>query len=124
MLKLILFARRLPHLSSAEFDDHWINRHAPLVHSVQGVLGIRRYVQNTPYPEPAAQNALEAGRGMAPVPYDGCGELWWDDLASHRHARETPEGRAALALLVDDERRFVDLGRSLGWYCLERPILT
>lgn len=123
MLKLVMCARRLPHLSRAEFDDHWINRHAPLVRSVQDVLGIRRYVQNVPHDHPVAQEALRASRDALPADFDGFGELWWDSLAAQQAARATPAGQAALAALLEDEKRFVDLKRSILWFAEERPII-
>jgi len=55
MLKLVMCVTRLAHLSQQAFDAHWIERHAPLVRSFQGVLGIRAYVQTVPLPVPGAQ---------------------------------------------------------------------
>jgi len=123
MLKLIMCVKRRPGLTREEFDRHWIERHAPLVRAHQGPLGIKRYVQTVPLDNPAAQAAIQAGRGAEAVDFDGCGELWWDDLETHLAARKTPEGGAALRLLIEDERRFVDLSRSQLWYGTERLII-
>lgn len=123
MLKLIMCATRLPELTREQFDDHWRNRHAALVRKHAAVLGIRKYIQNSPSPNRTAQDALQKGRGTVPVDFDGCGELWWDDLDAHLAARQTEPGRQALLELIEDERRFVDLSRSQLWYCEERVIL-
>lgn len=122
MLKLTMFVRRLPELSRDQFDSHWHDRHGPLVRSHQQVLRIRRYVQTVPLPDPA-QQSIRASRGLAAADYDGCGELWWDSFDDHIAARATPEGLAALRELIADERRFVDLSRSIAWYGTERLII-
>ncbi|MCP9628198.1 EthD domain-containing protein [Rhodopseudomonas palustris] len=123
MLKLTMFSRRLPGLSREQFDQHWRDRHGPLVRSHQAVLRIRRYVQTSPLAEPAAQESLRASRGMIAVDFDGLAELWWDSLEDHAAARTTAEGAAALRQLIEDERSFVDLSRSLAWYGAERQIV-
>lgn len=123
MLKLIMCVKRLPQLTREEFDRHWIERHAPLVRARQEVLGIRRYIQTVPLNNPSVQAAIQAGRGTEVVDFDGCGELWWDDLESHLAARKTPEGAEALRVLVEDERRFVDLSRTQLWYGIERAVI-
>lgn len=124
MLKLIMCVKRQPQLTREEFDEYWLNHHGPLVNSLAKTLGIRQYIQTIPYANIAAQDALRAGRGTLPVNYDGCAELWWDDLASHLSARKTPQGLEALALLIEDERRFVDLSLSQMWYGEERTIVS
>lgn len=123
MLKMITCVKRRPGMTAAEFDAHWIGTHAPLIRKHAKILGIRRYIQNTPFADPTAQTALERGRGAPPFGFDGCSELWWDDLESHLAVRETEAGRAALQEIVADEARFIDLPASLLWYCEERPIL-
>jgi hypothetical protein len=44
-------------------------------------------------------------------------------LAAQQAARATPAGQAALATLLEDEKRFVDLKRSILWFAEERPII-
>ena len=123
MLKLIMCVKRLPTLTREEFDKHWQNDHAPLVRKHADILGIRRYIQTTPLNNPNAQQTLQQGRGSGHVDFDGCAELWWDDLTSHLAARKTEQGLAALRELIEDERRFVDLSRSQLWYGEERVII-
>lgn len=123
MLKLVMCVKRLPELTREAFDDHWRDRHAPLVLKHAAVLGIRKYIQTMPLPNRAAQDALQKGRGSDPVDFDGCAELWWDDLDAHLAAKQAEQGRQALKELVEDERRFLDLSRSQLWYGEERVIL-
>jgi len=124
MLKLIMCVRRLPELSREQFDYHWREVHAPLVRRYQTVLGIRRYVQSVPLDNLRMQTAIQAGRGTLSADFDGCAELWWDSEEAHLAARTTREGSIALRALVADEKRFVDLSRSLLWYTREREIIA
>ena len=123
MFKLITCVRRLPHLSAEEFDAHWRERHAALIQAESRALKIRRYIQNSPLPDPALQEAIRAGRNAEIVDFDGCAELWWDSREDFLAARTTPEGAQALARVLEDERRFVDLERSKLWFATERTIL-
>lgn len=118
MIKLTFCLHRLPHLSRAEFQDYWFNNHAPLVASVRDALKIRRYVQLHSLPD--AEDALFAAVRGAPGPYDGVAQLWWDSLEDL--ATDTPEARAAGLLLLEDERKFIDLYRSPLWLGEEKVI--
>lgn len=121
MTKLVFCLRRLPHLSRAEFQRHWIERHAPLVRRHATTLGIRRYVQAHTHDHPL-NDALQASRG-GPEAFDGVAELWWDGPEALAAATATPEGRAASAELLADERTFIDLARSPLFVAEEHAIL-
>ncbi len=121
MIKLVFCARRLPHLTRAEFQRYWRETHGPLVRSHAAVLRIRRYVQLHTVDTPA-NDALRASRG-GPEPFDGIAELWWDSLADLQAGPATPEGRRASQLLLEDERRFIDLANSPLWVGEEVPIV-
>lgn len=45
-VKLVFVARRRPELSPEEFQDYWINSHAPLVRELQDVIRIQSYAQS------------------------------------------------------------------------------
>lgn len=124
MLKLVMCVKRQPHLTREEFDHYWRNNHAPLVIRYSEILGIRRYVQTVPFANSLAQLALQQTRNSAPVDFDGCAELWWDDLESHLAARKTVGGLSALNELIDDESKFVDLEQSQLWYGEERCVIS
>lgn len=124
VLKLTFCLRRLPALSHTEFCDYWLNKHGPLVRRLQPALGMARYVQVL-----RLDDALEEtlGGGMrkargAPASYDGIAELWWESEEAFRGGSRTREGRAAGRLLLDDEARFIDLGRSPLWLNREEEI--
>jgi uncharacterized protein (TIGR02118 family) len=122
VIKLTFCLRRLPSLSLAEFQDYWLNKHAPLVRSHSDTLRIRRYVQAHALDNPAVQGALAASRG-SPEAFDGVAELWWDSLEDLAAGSATPEGRDASRALLEDERNFIDHARSPLWISEEHPIV-
>jgi len=121
MIKLTFCLTRLPHLSREAFQHYWINTHAPLVASVAETLLIRRYVQTHSLPSEASAG-LRASRG-GPPDYDGVAELWFDSLEAMIANGQRPEAQAAGALLLEDERRFIDLSKSPLWWGEQRPIV-
>ena len=122
MIKLTFCLVRLPHLSREAFQDYWFNTHGPLVASVAETLRIRRYVQLHSQPEEASA-ALRASRD-APAEYDGVAELWFDSLEAVIENGQRPEAQAAGRLLLEDERRFIDLPKSPLWWGNEREIVA
>ena len=120
MLKLVFPLRRLPTLSREEFQRYWYETHGPLVRRHAKALRIRRYVQLHTLDDPI-NAALQESRG-AEEPYDGVAELWWESREDLEQALATPEAQQAGRELLEDERRFIDLGRSALWLGTERPI--
>ena len=116
MIKLTFCLTRLSHLSREAFQDYWFNTHGPLVASVAEALQIRRYVQLHSLPAEASA-ALRASRD-APGDYDGVAQLWLDSLEAL-----AAKARAAAALLLEDERRFIDLAKSPLWWGEEKAIV-
>jgi len=121
MIKLTFCLTRLPQLSREAFQDYWFRTHAPLVASVAETLLIRRYVQLHSLPA-EANSDIRASR-EAPAEYDGVAELWFDSLQAVAANGQRPEARAAGALLLEDERRFIDLATSPLWWGEEKPIV-
>ena len=122
MIKLVFCLRRARGLSREEFQRYWYEEHAPLVRAHAKTLRIRRYVQTCSLPAEASA-AIRSSRG-APEEYDGVAELWWVDAGDLAAASQTAEGRAAGLVLVEDERRFIDLSASPLFFCEEREILS
>lgn len=121
MIKLTFCLVRLPHLTREEFQDYWAGTHGPLVASVAEVLQIRRYVQLRALPA-EANLAIRAAR-EAPPEFDGVAELWFDSLEAVIANGRRPEAQAAGQLLLEDERRFIDLPKSPLWWGQERVIV-
>src|SRR5690242_8399183 len=122
MIKLVFCLRRLSHLSRDEFQRYWRETHGPLVRRHATALRIQRYVQlHTGHD--TLNDALRASRG-GPEAFDGVAELWWRSRADLEAAMASPEGRAAGAALLEDERRFIDLARSPLWVGSEHAVIA
>ncbi len=120
MIRLTFVLRRKPELSLEEFQSYWRTTHGPLAAKHAEHLKILRYVQVHTLEDPA-NDAMAQARGGMEAPYDGVAELWWrsrDDLVS---ALASPEGQAAGAELLEDERVFIDLPNSPLWFNYEYP---
>ena len=122
VIKLVFCLRRRAELSREEFQRHWRDTHAPLVHQHGAALGIRRYVQVHTLPT-GTSAALAASRAVEEEEYDGVAELWWDSLDALAAAVATPDGQRAGAELLEDERRFIDLSRSPIFLAEEHVVL-
>jgi uncharacterized protein (TIGR02118 family) len=118
MIKLTFCLVRLPNLTRAEFQKYWFETHAPLVASVREVLRIRRYVQLHSLPAEISE-PLRATRA-GPEGYDGVAQLWWDSLDDM--ATRDPKAAEAGRLLLEDERKFIDLPKSPLWFGEEKVI--
>lgn len=123
MIRLTFLLRRKPEMSLAEFQKYWREHHGPLVASHAQHLNILRYVQVHTLEEDEARKAQRAAdpRGQMEPPYDGVAELWWNNRAEYVAAGTTAEGRAAGAELLEDEKRFIDLPNSPGYFAYEYP---
>ncbi len=122
MIKLSFCLHRLPNLSHQEFCDYWINTHGPLVRSHKGILRIQRYVQTHGIDDDELNGPLRESRG-APEAYDGVAELWWKDKQDLMDVISDGAGQVALQILLDDEKKFIDLPRSPLWFSQENEII-
>ncbi|MDX2308555.1 MAG: EthD domain-containing protein [Hyphomicrobium sp.] len=120
MIRLVRALRRKPGMSRAEFLHYWQYIHGPLVAQYAGVLNIKRYFQLHTLDDPI-NDGLARDRGGMELPYDGIADVWWmtrDDMTS---GFATPEGQAAGALFLEDEKRFLDIPNSALWFSYEYP---
>ena len=92
MIKVTEIVNRRPGMSVEDFQDHWLNKHGPIVAKLPG---LRRYVQS---------HTLLGGYRRGDVPFDGIAELWFDDKQAMRDMATTPEFDASKA----DEPNFID----------------
>ena len=120
MIKLVYVITRRADLSPAEFYDHWLNSHAPLVAAQAGPLRFRKYVQSHLVDDPANEG-MRAARGML-GPVDGVTEVWWESFADMQAAYATPEGAASGRILSEDEARFIDFSKSQVFLTEEHTI--
>lgn len=120
MIKLTFCLRRLPHLTRAEFQDHWRGAHHEIMVRQKQALGYRRYVQCHTIEGGLADTVVNSRGG--PEPYDGTAEVWFDDMDSLERCLSSEAGRQAGRELVEDEKRFIDLENSPVWLSEERVI--
>ena len=114
-----LLARRAD-LTVEACHQTWLTDHGPLVASFARALHMARYIQSHTI-APEINQGFVAGRGLAP-PLDGITEVWMrstDDLGA---GGATEEGRRGGPALVEDERRFVEMGRSRCFFTREHEI--
>ncbi len=91
-----------------EFSRYWHDVHGPIGRRIPG---LRRLVQSHPVSPPD---------DLGPSTFDGMAELWFDDLAALRAARQSPEWRAS----SDDEANFIDETRTALFLTEEREIVV
>lgn len=122
MIRLVFALRRQSHLTLSEFQDYWLNQHAPLVASFATDLNILRYVQTHTIDSPLNEAAQRA-RGKMEPHYDGIAELWWSSEAELVEQMSAASGKAAKAgaALLEDESTFIDLPNSPLWFAYEYP---
>lgn len=121
MLKCVYCVRKLPSMSSEEFNDYWLNKHGPLVKSHAKTLGMKRYVQSHTVNEPMLNAAAQQPRGITEM-YDGVTEVWWDSVEALAAPLQTAEGQEANRILSEDEARFVDCANSAIFFTIEHTI--
>jgi uncharacterized protein (TIGR02118 family) len=109
MIHLMFCLRRRPHLSREEFQRYWREQHAVLVRAHAAALGVRRYVQAHTV-DSVLSPGIAAARN-APDPFDGVAEVWFD-LEELTARAGTAAAIEAGRLLLEDERRFIDLANS------------
>lgn len=122
MLKMTYCLKRLPGLSRAEFHDHWLNKHAPLVKEHAHALGILKYVQSHSISDPDRFPAA-AQRGSGGIDYDGVAQFWWKDWESFAAAGASEAAGVAGPILLADERKFIDLANSPIFLSEDREII-
>ena len=121
MIKLVYIVRRRADFTPRDFSRRWL-AHGPLVRDLAAAIHARRYVQSHTIDTPLnAQIAASRGMGEA---YDGITEVWFDSLDELIAGLSTPEGQAAHARLLDDEREFIDLARSVIFLTEEHEIFA
>lgn len=123
MIKLICIVKRLPELSYVEFLNYWEENHAKLIRKHATVLNIKKYTQSHSIKSSEIQSQIELVRDMTHFDFDGIAELWYQNLDAHLNARNTAEGANALAEIIADEKRFIDLSKSQMWYSHEIEVL-
>ena len=104
LVKMIFLLRRKPGMSVAEFQDYWLNGHAPQIPRDAGVM---RYVQ--------CHQLVETYEDSEP-PFDGVAELSFADLDTMNSYWGSERIQAIFAA---DAPRFMDLENTTGFLAQE-----
>jgi len=106
--------------SETQAQFYWRVSHGPKVRQVGPAIRALRYIQVHKLDD-ALNFEFAAARGLAPAPYFGHAELWFD-RAGMLSSFSTAEGAAAMENLMADERSFIDLSRSSIWITKEHIV--
>jgi uncharacterized protein (TIGR02118 family) len=123
MIKITFCLKRRSDFTTEEFQSYWATQHAPLVRSLRTDLKIVRYVQSRPYQDERYSAGIQKSRGSS-TSFDGVAEIWWNSLEDINQAISSTEGRLASEILLNDERKFIDLENSPIWYAVENEIFS
>jgi hypothetical protein len=119
-MKVTYLLARRADLTAEECHRTWLTDHGPLVASFARAIRMARYIQSHTI-APEINAGFVASRGLA-EPLDGITEVWFrsdDELGSPLDPDRAREGGAAM---VEDERRFVEMGRSRCFFTREHEI--
>lgn len=121
LVKLFFPLRHHPHQSLDEAQLYWRTNHGPLIRGVSQGMRMKRYLQVHYYAD-AVEQQLRSTRGTTVAPYTGHAEAWFD-RADFAVIGNTPEGKRAMELAVEDEAKFIDFSRSAIWIGKERVFI-
>lgn len=108
-VKQVILLKRKPGMTPAEFQDYWLNRHAPLVGRPPGLI---RYVQS--------HARLSGYRDGREPPWDGIGTMLFASLEAMQQARTAPGQDAVKA----DAANFADMDRLVSFVTREHVMIA
>ncbi len=117
MFKTMTFLKRRAGMSLEDFQRYYEERHAPLGKKLmrQARRYVRRYV--TPAPYPMTGEVPEAD-------FDVITEVWCDDRAAYEAMLADLMKPETMAIIVEDERNFVDQSKTKLFFVEERESRT
>ncbi len=122
LVKLFFGLRHPENQTLEQAQLYWRTNHGPTIRNYAAQrMRIKRYFQVHRCEEPLEQE-LRKSRGTLVPSYTGHAEAWFDrnDLAI---GASTPEGKRALDLAIEDERKFIDFQRSVLLIGKERTFI-
>lgn len=117
MVKFIMCCTRHPDMTREQFQDYWLNSHAPLFMKNASIMRAKKYVQSHTIDTPL-NDGLEESRGMLPA-YDGVAEVWFESEQDLMEAMSSPEFQELGPVLMEDENKFIDHSRSTAFIVKE-----
>ena len=99
--KILLFMKRKPGMSVAEFRDYYENSHAPLAKKYSSGIKkyVRRYLDPQPHPETGPCDEL---------PFDVVTELWFDDESIYKGTLKYLTTTIMPEEIIEDEKKLFD----------------
>ncbi|TCK17173.1 uncharacterized protein (TIGR02118 family) [Thiogranum longum] len=113
MVKLIMCCTRRPDMSREEFQDYWLNKHAPFFMGSASKMRAKKYIQSHTIDTPL-NDGLKESRGMQPA-YDGVAEVWFESEEDLMAAMSSPEFQEIAPSLMEDENKFIDHSKSTAF---------
>lgn len=104
-------------LTQAACHETWLKDHGPFVRGFAEVSNMAKYIQSHAI-APEMNEGFVKGRGLA-QPLDGITEVWIADPAAGQGGEEARKAGEAMA---EDERRFVEMGKSRCFMTKEHVI--
>lgn len=122
LVKLFFALRHPANLTLDQAQLYWRTNHGPTIRNfaAQG-MRIKRYFQVHRYEDPLEQQ-LRKSRGTQVAPYTGHAEAWFDH-ADMAMVGNTPEGKRATEIAIEDERKFIDFPNCSMWIGKERTFI-
>ena len=114
MIKLSFCLTKKDELSLEEFQNYWLNNHAPLVKQMSNDLKIVKYTQlhcrNHNFLQ---QNKLSRlNNAEIPKEYDGIAEIYWNSWDDLEGLADIENARMASKILMEDEAKFIKFSES------------
>lgn len=104
-LLLVAALRRLSSLTSRQFQDHWLNKHAEVARRVPVLRAYRQF-----HADPVATAAVGQKLGFGMVDFQGAAQGYYRDLEDFTNIMAQP---AIVVDAIEDEKRFIDHSRSV-----------
>lgn len=105
--------KRQPHLSRAEFQQHWKDVHGPLAVKLMDEVGFFYYEQWHTVGEEGSNEGfagkMREARGIPPdQEFDGISVTFFDDMEAYEAREESSE-------LMEDDAKFIDFSKSASF---------
>jgi uncharacterized protein (TIGR02118 family) len=119
MIKIFFCLHRRPELSREEFLNYWGQSHGPLAVKASKITGLKRYIQNWTIRSDLGV-AAAAMRGTL-TEFDGVAESWIEE-SERQTAMSSESGQKLLEHIFADERKFIDMDRSV-FFTVEEHVM-
>ncbi|KAF2822948.1 hypothetical protein CC86DRAFT_409722 [Ophiobolus disseminans] len=114
LIRITVCARRNPKLSEDEFNDHWANKHGPLITSWLQKHNCVKYVQYH------TVSVHKSRLTQSTLSYDGIADFWYKSFEDFERAYED---EYYLTVVKKDEEYLFDMGSLEVTAGVEQPVI-